>query len=78
MAFPAGFLAQETVVERLASLALCLVLYGLQTKNCFYIFKRLPGVFPPSLSVNRCFPSPAPGHVSHHQHSFRWDGFGCT
>ena len=46
MASPAGFLAQETVDQGLANLALCLVLYSLQTKNRFYIFKSL-GPAPP-------------------------------
>ena len=80
VASPAGFLAKETVDQGLANLALCLVLYSLRTKNHFYIFKQLPGVFPATSipECKRCFPSPAPGHGGHHQPSFRWDGFDCT
>lgn len=53
VASPAGFLAQETVDQGLASLALCLVLYSLRTKNHFYIFKQLPSVFP-ATSIPEC------------------------
>ena len=53
MASAAGVLAQETVDQGLANLALCLVLYSLRTKNRFYIFKWLPGVFP-ATSIPEC------------------------
>ena len=59
MASPAGFLAKETVDQGLANLALCLVLYSLRTKNHFYIFKQLPGVFP-ATSIPECMGCSAP------------------